>query len=181
MKNEPIILIGPMKAGKSTVGRLLAERLDLPYVSLDGLERPYIESAGFDEDVANKIRAEEGILAWYGYRRGFFDTAVVQFLAEHSQGILDLGGGHPILPDGAKQARVNEALAPYRHVVLLLPIPDPQEALQILKTRQKPQYLNPDLNELFLADNRFLEMAKHVFYTEGKTAEETCAEIIQAL
>ena len=30
-----IILIGPIGAGKSTIGRLLAERLDLPQVSMD--------------------------------------------------------------------------------------------------------------------------------------------------
>ena len=181
MRSEPIILIGPMKAGKSTVGKLLAAQLDLPFVSLDRLEERYIEPAGFDSALAKQIQAEEGDLAWYTYRRAFFDTAVIRFLAEHEQGVLDLGGGHPILPDETKQARVNEALAPCRNVVLLLPTPDLQTSIQILKTRQKPKYLNPDLNEIFLADDRFLQMAKYVFYTEGKSAEDMCAEIIDAL
>ena len=33
--NPTIILIGPLGAGKSTVGRLLAEKLGLPQCSLD--------------------------------------------------------------------------------------------------------------------------------------------------
>ena len=181
MRSEPIILIGPMKAGKSTVGKLLAERLDLPYVSLDRFEKRYIEAVGYDDALARKIQAEEGDLAWYTYRRGFFDTAVICFLEEHSEGILDFGGGHPILPDETKQARVNDALAPQRNVILLLPTPDLEESIQILKARQKPKYLNPDLNEIFLADNHFDEMAKYVFFTEGKTPEAVCAEIMQVL
>ena len=181
MMNEPIIMIGPMKAGKTTVGKLLAEQLDLPHISLDRFEKQYTEPVGYDDTLAQKLQAEEGDLAWYSYRRTFFDTAVTSFLAEHTKGVLDLGGGHPILPDAAKQARVNEALAPYRNVVLLLPTADLQESIQILKPRQRPEYLNPDLNEIFLADHRFVQMAKYVFYTEGKTPEETCIEIIQTL
>ena len=30
-----IVLLGPVRAGKSTVGRLLAQRLDLPQISID--------------------------------------------------------------------------------------------------------------------------------------------------
>lgn len=40
MNEEPIILIGPVFAGKSTVGKLLVEALGRPFVSLDQVERP---------------------------------------------------------------------------------------------------------------------------------------------
>ena len=36
-----IILIGPIGAGKSTIGCLLAERLDLPQVSMDEIRCRY--------------------------------------------------------------------------------------------------------------------------------------------
>lgn len=81
-KEEPIILIGPVFAGKSTVGKLLAEGWGRPFVSLDRLERGYVRSAGYDEEVAAAIREAEGLFAGYRYRRQFFDTAVTQFLAE---------------------------------------------------------------------------------------------------
>ncbi|HUM68963.1 MAG TPA: shikimate kinase, partial [Chloroflexota bacterium] len=112
MNEEPIILIGPVFAGKSTVGKLLAEKLGWSFVSLDGLERGYIRSAGYDEAVVAAIREAEGPFAGYSYRRQFFDTAVTQFLAEHHSGVLELGGGHPIVPDPVKQERINQALAP---------------------------------------------------------------------
>jgi shikimate kinase len=174
---EPIILIGPMKAGKTTVGRLLAEKLACPFTSLDRLERGYTVPVGFDESEAAAIHQQQGVLAWYSYRRAFFDEAVVRFLAEYTTGVLELGGGHPIVPDEAKQQRIAEALASYRHVILLLPTPDIQEALKILCERQKPEHRNPDLNELFLADDRFFRLAKQVVYTEGKTPAEICEEI----
>ncbi|MBX3060001.1 MAG: hypothetical protein KF770_26395 [Anaerolineae bacterium] len=82
MNQEPIVLIGPLFAGKSTVGKLLAETLGRPFVSLDGLEREYSRVAGYDEEVAAAIREAEGLFAGYSYRRQFFDTAVTQFLAE---------------------------------------------------------------------------------------------------
>ena len=55
--------------------------------------------------MAAALQTEQGDLAWYTYRRSFFDAVVVQFLAEHAHGILELGGGHPILPDDEKQSR----------------------------------------------------------------------------
>src|SRR6266436_1856169 len=116
-KNDPIILIGPMKAGKTTVGSLLAERLHCPFISLDCLERHYTEALGFDARLAYTLQATQGEWAGYSYRRQFFAEAVRQFLAEHASGVLELGGGHPILADETQQLCVERALAPFRHVV----------------------------------------------------------------
>jgi shikimate kinase len=179
--NEPIILIGPMKCGKSTVGKLLAEQLNQPFISLDQLEHHYSQAVGFDDHVAAALQKTQGDLAWYTYRRGFFDEAVIRFLRDYTSGVLELGGGHPILPDADKQARVNEALAPFRNVVLLLPDASLQTSLNILKQRQKPERLHPDLNELFLEDNRFFELAKFVVYTQDKSPTEVCQKIIEIL
>ena len=176
--NEPIILIGPMKAGKTTVGRLLAAWLHRSFSSLDRVERHYTEAFGFDAHLADTIQRTQGDWAWYSYRRQFFAEAVVQFLAEHASGVLELGGGHPILANEIHQARVDHALAPFQHVVLLLPTPDIEASLRILKARQKPAHLNPDWNEAFLHDDRYFRLAKHVIYTEGQTPEATCQEIL---
>ena len=51
-----IILIGPMRAGKTTLGRLLATELKQPQtVSLDILGGLYEEEAGFDPVRAAQI------------------------------------------------------------------------------------------------------------------------------
>jgi shikimate kinase len=175
---DPIILIGPMKAGKTTVGTRLAARLDCPFISLDRLERRYAEALGFDALLADTIQASQGDWAWYIYRRQFFAEVVVQFLADHASGVLELGGGHPILADEVEQARVDRALAPFRHVVLLLPTPDIVASLSILKGRQKPAYRDDDWNEKFLQDDRYFRLAKQVIYTESQSPEATCTEIL---
>jgi shikimate kinase len=175
---EPVILIGPMKAGKTTVGTLLAAQLECSFTSLDRLERRYAEALGFDALLADSIQAAQGDWAWYTYRRQFFAEVVVRFLADHASGVLELGGGHPILADEAQQARVDRTLAPFRHVVLLLPTPDIDASLGILKGRQKPAYRDDDWNEKFLQDDRYFRLAKQVIYTEGQSPEATCDEIL---
>jgi hypothetical protein len=152
--------------------------LDCPFISLDRLERTYTAAVGFDETKAAELQRQQGDLAWYSYRRTFFDEAVVRFLAGHAEGVLELGGGHPIAPDETRQQRINQALAPYRHVILLLPSPDLGESLKILNQRQKPEHRHPDFNEIFLADHRFFQLAKQVIYTKNKTPDQVCDEII---
>ena len=179
--DQPIILIGPVKAGKTTIGKLLAERLGRPFMSLDRLERTYTETLGFDPELAALIQTQHGDWARYTYRRQYFAEALMQFLVEYTRGVLELGGGHPILPDPEEQQKVERTLQPFRHVVLLLPSPDLRESLTILKGRQKPEHLNPDLNEELLADDRFLRLAKHVLYTQGKSPNESCEELLAKL
>lgn len=177
--HSAIVLIGPLKAGKSTIRDLLAAQLNWPAFSLDRLERLYIEPLGFDAEQARRIHDAEGPWAWYTYRRQFFAGAVERFLREHPAGVLELGGGHPIAPDAAWQARIDRALAPLSHVVLLLPHPDLAESRRILKARQRPDRLSPDFNDHLLADDRFLRLAKHVVITAGQTPEETARAVLR--
>ncbi|WP_374688472.1 shikimate kinase [Promineifilum sp.] len=174
-----IVLIGPLKAGKSTVRDLLAAQLGWPAYSLDQLERAYIEPLGFDAERARRIHDAEGSWAWYSYRRQYFASAVECFLSEHPAGVLELGGGHPIAPDAVRQARIDRALAPLPYVVLLLPHPDLAESRRILKTRQRPDRLSPDFNDHLLADDRFLRLAKHVVITARQTPEETASVVLR--
>ena len=178
---DPIILIGPMKTGKTTVGKLLAEQLGCPFSSLDVLEKRYAREVGYSDHLADEIRAEKGVHAWYEYRRKYFDHVVLRFLQDQRSGILELGGGHPILPTPGQQLRVNLALAGYINIFLLIPDRDLNRSRFILLERQKPDRRNPDLNELLLADRRFFELARHVIYTYGSSPEESCDEILAIL
>ncbi len=59
---EPIILIGPMNVGKSTIGKLLSEATCLPQLSLDELRWKYYEEAGFGKEKVDLYIEEHGFL-----------------------------------------------------------------------------------------------------------------------
>ncbi len=86
-------------------------------------------------------------------------------------------GGHPILPEGANQHRVNEALRPLKISILLMPSPNIKESLRFLRRRQKLEDGDEDLNELYFQDNTFFEIAKFVVYVTNKPPEEIVHEI----
>ena len=67
--HNSIILIGPMKAGKTTVGKLLAKEVTCPFVSLDSHDTRYMQAVGFDPSNTS-----------YDYSRSYFDEAVVTYL-----------------------------------------------------------------------------------------------------
>lgn len=174
---EPIILIGPIGAGKTTVGNLLAEKLSLPFYSLDEEDREYITQVGFDAKLHEAIK-EKNFKDAYGYIRGFFDEATVRFLDAHDHGILDFGGGHVVVPDPAKQKRINDALRPYANVFFLMPSEDLTLSKEILYKRNDIEDDTYDLNPLYFEGRTFWDLAKHIVYTDGKTPEQTCDEIL---
>jgi len=179
---EPIILIGPIGSGKSTIAEILAKKLSLPWYSLDAEAEKYAKPLGYKIRRWHALKGKDLFRA-YAYRRNFYDDMVVQFLAAHTEGILDFGGGHPIVPDPQKQQTITKALRPYANTFLLMPTPDTEESLAILRKRNKLSDGEADLNTLYFKNgNRtFWDIAKHVVYTEGKTPEETCEEVISKI
>ncbi len=175
-----IILIGPMGAGKSTLGRLLAEKLGIPRRSMDDLRWDYYKEIGFDAAVQKQIGEQEGFLGVYRYWKPFEAHAVERLLAEHNNCVIDFGGGHSVYEDDALFARIQHVLAPYKNIVLILPAPDLDEAVQILRERKGESVADGfDLNEHFVKHHSNHDLAKFVVYTKGKTSEETCDEILR--
>jgi len=179
---KPIIFIGPIGAGKSTIAKMVAEELSIPSFSLDKDEH-LAASVGYDIVRYKRMWKENGLLDAYEYRRSFYDRLVPLFLASHDHGVLDLGGGHPIAPDQAKQEVIRTAFAPYENIFLLMPTPDPNESIKILCKRNQLADDEPDLNTLYFKNgNRvFWEIAKFPVYTEGKTPKQTHAEVMRLL
>ncbi len=184
-----IILIGPMRAGKTTLGRLLATEFKQPQtVSLDILGGLYAEEAGLDPVRAAQIRAAEGPLGFLSYSRPFYLHAVERVLQDYPGRVIDFGAGPSVHDDPADFERVRQALAPYPNVVLVLPSPDLDESARILRERaaHKPsqfldeirEQLGYDLNEYFLRHPSNFTLAKHVVYTAGRSPEETRDEIL---
>jgi shikimate kinase len=178
-----IILIGPIRSGKSTLGRLLAEQLDVPQISMDGLCWDYYNEIGFYEPNAD-VNASDGMIA-----SRFHLYALERLLADHRNCVIDLGAGHSVHRESADLLRMQKTLEAYPNVFLLLPSPDLNNAAAILAERnQNNPWLqtfmqengwNP--NELFLRHPSNVTVAKHILYTEGKSPEQTRDEILLLL
>ncbi|MBD0343384.1 MAG: AAA family ATPase [Coleofasciculus sp. Co-bin14] len=177
-----IILIGPIGAGKSTVGKLLAEKLRLPQCSMDSLRFNYYKEIGYDENLAKQIREEKGLIELYWYWKSFEAYAVERLLSEHSNCVIDFGAGHSVYEDDQMFARIQQVLAPYNNIVLMLPSPDLEDSLQILNERRGTFVNNDfDLNKHFLEHYSNFNLAKIVVYTKDKSPEQTCNEILNLL
>lgn len=178
--NSDIILIGPVRTGKSTLGKLLSEKLARPQISLDDLRWKYYREIGYDDTLAKTIRHQGGFLALVLYWQLFDAHAVERVLAEHCNCIFDFGAGAGASESQENMARVRLALAPYPNVILILPSPDTDETLQILKARDvhPPADLNFDFNRHFLERGFYQRLAKHTVFTRGKLPEETRDEIL---
>jgi len=181
MKSD-IILIGAIGVGKSTVGSLLAKRLNIPQHSMDDLRLGYYKEIGYDEEFAKHKRESAGFWGIYQYWKPFEAYAVERLLSEHHHCTIDFGAGHSVYEDDALFQRVQQVLAPYSNVILLMPSPDRDESVQILNERN--EYVSngqPNINEHFVRHPSNDKLAKVTVYNKGKTPEETCEEILNLI
>jgi hypothetical protein len=179
MRDE-ILLLGPVRTGKSTLGGLLAQQLGVPQVSLDERRWGYYAEIGYDAELAQTIRRQGGFLALMLYWQLFDAYSVERVLAEYPHCVIDFGAGVGVYESHEQFARVQQALAAYRNVFLILPSADRMESLQILRARDEepPLDLNFDFNAHFLVHPGYYALAKFTVYTQGRTPAESCAEIL---
>jgi shikimate kinase len=130
-----IILIGPAGTGKSTLGYLVSHRLGIPQVSLDQARWAYYKEIGYDEEYARQLRETHGFPALVRYWERFGAHAVERVLADHHDCVIDFGAGHSVYEDEEEFRRVQQTLAPYPNVILILPSPDLDESIRILEER----------------------------------------------
>lgn len=185
-----IILIGPLGAGKTTVGHLLAEKLDMPFCSVDEVRSEYYEKVDYEETIAAQIAAsDQGIQGVLRYSKPFEARMIEMVLVDH-HGIIDFGASNSVYDDEDLFARVGKALAPFPNVILLLPSPDLDESAEILKNRLIRMLTEAgkrfsdelfELNRYFVQHPSNHRLAKQVIYTRDKTPEMICEEIVQKL
>jgi shikimate kinase len=161
-----VVLVGPMGVGKSTVGRLLAERLGVGYRDTDD---DIVAAQG--RPIAD-IFVEEGEPAF----RALEKQAVRAALAGHD-GVLALGGGAVLDPD-------TRALLSGQRVLYLSM--DVEEAVRRtgLNAARPLLAVNPrkQWRELMEA-RRYLyeEVATAVVATDGRTPDEVARAALDAL
>ncbi|EYD76121.1 putative Shikimate kinase [Rubellimicrobium mesophilum DSM 19309] len=175
-----IVLIGPIAAGKSSVAGLLAERMGRRQIPLDAVRWYYYFRIGFDFAEQKRREREDGPLARYAYWKPFETYAVEGALADFPDSIIDFGAGHSVQDDEALFARVQAALAPVPHVILLLPSPDLEESLGILSERVPPDGREEvaELNRGFLTSPSNARLATTTIHTGRRSPEEVCEDIL---
>lgn len=125
MTGPRVILIGPMGAGKTSVGRTLASRLRVGFADLDALI------------VAADGRSIPDIFAADG-ESGFraLESAMLARALDEHEGILALGGGTPMLP------AARELLA--GRPVVLLEVDERAAARRLLRGSGRPMLTGED-------------------------------------
>jgi shikimate kinase len=156
-----VVLVGPPAAGKTTVGRLLAERLGVPFTDTDDL---VVERAG---KPVSDIFVDEGEEAF----RVLEAAAVTEALA--GDGVVALGGGAVL----AEDTRTRLAGQP---VVLLL-ADVPTSATRVGLNRDRPLLLgNPRAQlRVLLADR--LPLYREVAVAEVATDDRDPDEVADAV
>lgn len=174
-----VILIGPIGAGKSTLGTLVAAALGLPQVSMDEVRFNYYREIGYEDSIAKERFAADGFWGLYKYWKPFEAYAVERVLSEHTNCVIDLGAGHSVHEDEALLTRIKHLLAPHPNVILVIPSADVATSLSVLRARRPSLVdIEPDINEHFLTHASNYALAKFIVYTADRTPEDCCAEIL---
>jgi shikimate kinase len=160
------VLVGPPGAGKSTIGRLLAVRLSVPFRDTDA----DIESTA-GKSIPD-IFFDDGEEAFREMER----SAVRKALDEHD-GVLSLGGGAVLSADTRQDLR--------DHDVVFLNVSLSDATKRVGMSGARPVLaLNPRAQlQLLLAERLplYREVARHEVATDGKTPAEVAGEVADLL
>lgn len=158
-----IVLVGFMGAGKTTVGRLLAEELGVPFVDAD---EAIVAAEG--RSIADIFR-DDGEA---GFRR--IEASRVAGLLAGDEVVLALGGGALGTP------AVRDAVA--GHQVVLLDVPLAEALARVGGDAGRPMLARPDLAEVYAGRQQaYGDAASLVVPVAGRTPEQVVAALRSAL
>jgi shikimate kinase len=165
MLDRPLILTGFMGSGKSSVGRILAERLGCPFVDLDAL---VVAAEGRP---INDIFARDGEQAFRA-----MESRRLEEVLDGGPAVIATGGGVVIAEDNRRRMRE-------QGVVINLAVSLAQVMLRLRGATDRPLLAGDD------AANRaeLLMDGRKQFYadsdiridTDGKSVEDVAAEILR--
>lgn len=163
-----LFLIGPMGAGKSSIGRRLAEHFGMPCVDLD---------AAVEERTGTSVATIFEIEGEAGFRRR--ESELLVELAARDGIVLATGGG-------AVLAYANRALLRERGFVLWLETSVEQQMQRLARDRQRPLLDAPDRRERLdqlarVRDPLYRELADFSVAGEGESCQHAAARIATLL
>lgn len=180
MRKEPII-IGPPTVGKTTVSKLLAEKMGLPCVSMDEILFSYFKEVGFDEAHWKLIAEKLGRPAAYRYLKVFGSYGVKRILEDHKDCVFDFGGGGVTGEFPDEFAAMKSLLRNFSNIVFLIPSPDKKESLQYLYDRLQIRPPGWTILEHIIFHHAHDELAKHIIYVKDKSPVQIRDEILERL
>ncbi|OJS98478.1 shikimate kinase AroK [Marinobacter nauticus] len=165
---ERVVLVGPMGAGKSTIGRMLAKELGYRFLDSD---RIIEERCGANIPWIFDVEGEDG------FRQR--ETAMLDELSETRSTVLATGGG-------AVMRLENHALLRKNAVVIYLKTSIEQQVERTRKDRNRPLLQNDDpegvLRRLFaVRDPLYTKLADIVMFTDRKSPRLVVRQLVNRI
>lgn len=163
-----VVLVGPMGAGKSTIGRLLAKELGYRFLDSD---RIIEERCGANIPWIFDVEGEDG------FRQR--ETAMLDELSGETGTVLATGGG-------AVMRAENHGLLKKNSVVVYLKTSIDQQVERTRKDRNRPLLQNDDpegvLRRLFaIRDPLYTELADIVMFTDRKSPRLVVRQLVNRI
>ena len=166
VKNNTIILIGPMGTGKSTVAKLLENQIEgMHRISLD------------NKDLLKMLYEKERKFRDFKNFEFMLTGTVLSSLKKPY--IIDFGAGHSVYEDKNLREQMKKMCAQFKNIILLLPSMD--KSREVLAERRKiklSSHKDQD-NWHFITSPNNYELATNTLYEENKTPEDISREILQ--
>lgn len=168
MKHRNIILIGPMGSGKSTIGNLMAKKLNREFQDSDHFIE---ERTGVDIARIFDVEGEQGF-------RDRESQALVELLGDENR-VVATGGGSVLREE-------NQALLKQRGFIVFLDTSVNQQMQRLQRDKKRPllQTENPRERLQKLSEERralYLELADLAVKTDRRMARKLAADIISQL
>lgn len=178
-----ITITGPRSVGKSTVSKIVAQKMGMEYISSDQIGEDAFKAHGGLDKAIKSGKVEESI------KNGGY-TIIIDVYDKKDNFIFDLSGGafgsSKTLAEASLKVRTK---AKEKSIIIgLLPSKDEQESVKILFEREKerPHFKEMDKNELFEKTKSsyskfpalFEQFANFTVYTKDKKPESIALEIV---
>jgi len=167
-KVQRVFLVGPMGAGKTTIGRLLADALHLEFIDSD---HEIEERSGADIPWIFDVEGEAG------FRER--EEKVISELT-HRDGVLLATGGGAVMRQENRSALAGRGIVIYLHATV------EQQVARTARDRNRPLLQTADpaakLSELMaVRDPLYREIADHVIDTDGLGAKTVVQRLTREL
>jgi shikimate kinase len=163
-----VVFVGPMGAGKSTIGRMLAKEVGYRFLDSD---RIIEERCGANIPWIFDVEGEEG------FRQR--ETAILEELSHEFQTVLATGGGAVMRPE-------NHAALKQDALVVYLKTSLEQQVERTRKDRNRPllQTDNPEevLRNLFaIRDPMYTQLADIIMHTDRKSPRLVVRQLVNRI